>query len=180
MLDLVRQAAQCIVRAGISRLTKHGAPPFRMAASPNVSSELRVPLRNPAALRVECTKCGRRGVYYVHRLIEKHGRKGNMMKWRELLNGDCPRRDAHSLQERCDLVCPDLPEGALIEHPFVCVASRAFRVADVPWENPGYLCRCDTNRLSIIAGPCVLPFCDSHIASASVNAAPIRATAIVM
>jgi hypothetical protein len=130
-------------------------------------------------LRVECTKRSRR-VYFVHRLIEKHGRKGNMMKWRELLNGDCPRRDAHSLQERCDLVCPDLPEGALIEHPFVCVASRAFRVADVPWENPGYLCRCDTNRLSIIAGPCVLPFCDSHIASASVTAAPMRATAIVM
>jgi hypothetical protein len=21
---------------------------------------------------------------------EKHGRKGNMMKWREQLNGDCP------------------------------------------------------------------------------------------
>jgi hypothetical protein len=31
-------------------------------------------------LRVECTKCGRRGVYYVHKLIEKHGRKSNMMK----------------------------------------------------------------------------------------------------
>jgi hypothetical protein len=44
------------------------------------------------------------------RLIEKHGRKGNMMKWREQLNGDCPRRDAHSLQERCDLICPDLPK----------------------------------------------------------------------
>src|SRR5205807_1068019 len=28
MLDLVRQAAQCIVRTGISRLTKHGAPPL--------------------------------------------------------------------------------------------------------------------------------------------------------
>jgi hypothetical protein len=58
MLDLVRQAAQCIVRTGISRLTKHGAPPFRMAASPNVSSELRVPLtkghgmlRRPAVTR---------------------------------------------------------------------------------------------------------------------------------
>jgi hypothetical protein len=35
-------------------------------------------------LRVECT-CSRRGVYYLHRLIEKHGRKGNMMKWREQL-----------------------------------------------------------------------------------------------
>jgi hypothetical protein len=60
-------------------------------------------------LRVEC-KCSRRGVYYVHRLIEKHGRKANLMKWKEQLNGDCPRRDAHSLQERCDLICPDLPK----------------------------------------------------------------------
>jgi hypothetical protein len=25
-------------------------------------------------LRVECTKCSRRGVYYVYRLIEKYGR----------------------------------------------------------------------------------------------------------
>jgi hypothetical protein len=49
-------------------------------------------------------------VYYVHRLIEKHGRKANMMKWREQLNGDCPKRDALSLYERCDLICPDLPK----------------------------------------------------------------------
>jgi hypothetical protein len=42
--------------------------------------------------------------------IEKHGRKANLMKWKEQLNGDCPRRDAHSLQERCDLICPDLPK----------------------------------------------------------------------
>jgi hypothetical protein len=39
------------------------------------------------------------GVDDVHRLIELHGRKANMVKWKELLNGDCPRRDAHSLQE---------------------------------------------------------------------------------
>jgi len=56
-------------------------------------------------LRVECTKCVRKGRY-----IEKYGRKANMMKWKEQLNGDCPRRDAHSMAERCDLVCPDLPE----------------------------------------------------------------------
>jgi hypothetical protein len=35
---------------------------------------------------------------------------GNMMKWREQLNGDCPRRDAQSISERCDLRCPDLPK----------------------------------------------------------------------
>jgi hypothetical protein len=61
-------------------------------------------------LRVECTKCPRKGRYQVHKLIAKHGRKGNMMKWKEQLNGDCLRRDAPSLHERCDLVCPNLPK----------------------------------------------------------------------
>jgi hypothetical protein len=61
-------------------------------------------------LRVDCTKCARKGRYSVRRLIEKHGRKANMMKWMEQLNGDCPRRDAHSLHERCNLICPDLPK----------------------------------------------------------------------
>ena len=44
------------------------------------------------------------------KLIEKYGRKGNMMKWREVLNADCPKRDATGLHNRCDLVCPDLPK----------------------------------------------------------------------
>src|SRR5262249_20833837 len=34
---------------------------------------------------------GRKGRYQVHKLIAKYGRRGNMMKWREQLNGDCPR-----------------------------------------------------------------------------------------
>jgi hypothetical protein len=42
-------------------------------------------------LRVECRRCARKGRYQVHKLIEKYGRKGNMMKWKEQLNGDCPR-----------------------------------------------------------------------------------------
>jgi hypothetical protein len=61
-------------------------------------------------LRVECTKCDRHGLYYVHRLIERYGRHGNMSKWMSNLKGDCPRRDARSLHERCDLICPDLPK----------------------------------------------------------------------
>jgi hypothetical protein len=61
-------------------------------------------------LRVVCTKCTRKGRYSVRRLIEKYGRKANMMVWKEQLNGDCPRRDAHGMHERCDLICPDLPK----------------------------------------------------------------------
>jgi hypothetical protein len=48
-------------------------------------------------LRVECTKCARKGRYSVRKLIEKYGRRANLMKWKEQLNGDCPRRDALSL-----------------------------------------------------------------------------------
>jgi hypothetical protein len=61
-------------------------------------------------LCVECTKCARKGRYSVRGLIQKYGSKANMMKWKEQLNGDCPKRDAHGLHERCDLICPDLPK----------------------------------------------------------------------
>ena len=61
-------------------------------------------------LRVECTRCDRRGLYLVRKLIERHGRNGNLMVWRDMLNADCPKRDATGLHDRCDMVCPDLPK----------------------------------------------------------------------
>jgi hypothetical protein len=61
-------------------------------------------------LRVECTRCQRKGNYHVHKLIEKYGREAKMVEWKELLNSDCPKRDAPQLHDRCDLICPDLPK----------------------------------------------------------------------
>jgi hypothetical protein len=61
-------------------------------------------------VRVECSKCERKGRYQVHKLIAKYGRSGNMMKWKEQLNSDRAKLDAPSLHERCDSVCPDLPK----------------------------------------------------------------------
>ena len=52
-------------------------------------------------LRVECTKCDRKGRYSV-------ATQGKSDVWREMLNADCPRRDAR-IHDRCDLVCPGLP-----------------------------------------------------------------------
>jgi hypothetical protein len=60
-------------------------------------------------LRVEWTRCHRKGRYSVRRLIDKYGRHGNMMKWCEMLNANCPKRDAPQLRERCG---PDLPRSA--------------------------------------------------------------------
>jgi len=51
-------------------------------------------------LRVECTRCQRKGRYIVAKLIEKYRRRGNMMKRKEQLNGDCPKRDAHERHGR--------------------------------------------------------------------------------
>ena len=34
-------------------------------------------------LRVECTRCPRKGRYSVRGLVDQHGRDGSMMKWRE-------------------------------------------------------------------------------------------------
>jgi hypothetical protein len=48
-------------------------------------------------------------------LSEKYGRKANMMKWKEQLNGDCPNRDAHGMHERCDLICPRSAQRSLID-----------------------------------------------------------------
>jgi hypothetical protein len=52
-------------------------------------------------LRVECARCERKGRYSVRRLIEKYGRNANMMKWKEQLNGDCPKRDAVPICRGC-------------------------------------------------------------------------------
>ena len=59
-------------------------------------------------LRVECTRCGRKGRYNVAKLIEKHGRRANLTRWVSDLKGDCPKREVHALHERCDVICPDL------------------------------------------------------------------------
>jgi hypothetical protein len=60
-------------------------------------------------LRVECTKCDRKARYHVPKLIEKYGRMGNMMKWREMLNADCPKRDARVQDPLRPGLPPDLP-----------------------------------------------------------------------
>jgi hypothetical protein len=59
-------------------------------------------------LQIECTRCARRKQYSVAKLIAQHGHRGNMSKWVSDLSGDCPKRNAPQLHERCDLICPDL------------------------------------------------------------------------
>jgi len=59
-------------------------------------------------LNVECTKCARKGRYRVAKLIEKYGRKANMMKWKEQLNGELSEgatRDCTIAATWCAPIC---------------------------------------------------------------------------
>jgi hypothetical protein len=70
----------------------------------------------------------RKGRYHVHKLIEKYGRQGNMMKWREMLSADCPKRDGRPNDDRCDLVCPDLSKVLMV------AAVQLRKIAPLRWE----------------------------------------------
>jgi hypothetical protein len=59
-------------------------------------------------LRVECTWCGRKGRYHEADREIRTPRPHDEMAHQ--LNGDCSKRDAAQLHERCDLICPDLPK----------------------------------------------------------------------
>jgi hypothetical protein len=61
-------------------------------------------------LRIECTRCKRKGRYIVAKLLAQYGYRGNLSKWVSDLKGDCPRRNAAQMDERCELICPDLPK----------------------------------------------------------------------
>ena len=61
-------------------------------------------------LRIQCTRCSRKGRYNVDKLVAQYGQRGNMSKWLSDLKGDCPKQNARQPHERCDLICPDLPK----------------------------------------------------------------------
>jgi hypothetical protein len=61
-------------------------------------------------LVVECSKCERRGVYPVRRLIERHGTDAKLTDWKDAITADCPRRIKASYSDQCGASCPDLPK----------------------------------------------------------------------
>ena len=61
-------------------------------------------------LNVECDKCGRRGRYRLHRLIERYGIDAKLFDWSDQITVDCPRKRAKNLNDICGARCPDLPK----------------------------------------------------------------------
>ncbi len=55
-----------------------------------------------------CGRCDRRGSLNTARLLGEHGPGAAMGAVMRAQVGDCPKRDAAQIQERCDPYCPDL------------------------------------------------------------------------
>jgi hypothetical protein len=60
-----------------------------------------------AMLEIACSRCERRGRLQMDRLIERHG-DTELPELGCVLAGDCPRAEAASISDRCDVFFPKL------------------------------------------------------------------------
>jgi hypothetical protein len=61
-------------------------------------------------LYVHCSKCSRAGRYRVQHLIEERGRNARLIDWLDELTADCPKKQAHNMNDPCGARFPDLPK----------------------------------------------------------------------
>jgi len=60
-------------------------------------------------LTLVCTRCERRGVYSVARLMAKHG-DARLTDLRSFLTADCPKREMRSIHAQCEALFDPAPE----------------------------------------------------------------------
>jgi hypothetical protein len=58
-------------------------------------------------LNVECDKCGRKGRYHLHGLIECYGIDAKLFDWSDEITADRPRKQAMNLGDLCGARYPD-------------------------------------------------------------------------
>jgi hypothetical protein len=67
-----------------------------------------VAARGAVMIELRCGQCDQHGRLSVARLLAEHGPDAAMGAVMRAKVGDCPRRDAVQIQDRCDPYCPDL------------------------------------------------------------------------
>jgi hypothetical protein len=65
---------------------------------------------NVTMLEIACSKCDRRGLMRLDRLIEEHEAGIELPVLGQLLAGDCPRARSTSINDRCGVNFPQLPD----------------------------------------------------------------------
>lgn len=60
-------------------------------------------------LEIACSRCERRGLLRLDRLIEEHGADMGLPVLGQILARDCPYAASTSIQDRCGVCFPQLP-----------------------------------------------------------------------
>ena len=61
-------------------------------------------------LEIACSRCDRRGLLRLDRLIEEHGGGMGMTVLGEILAGNCPKARTVSINDWCGVNFPQLPD----------------------------------------------------------------------
>jgi hypothetical protein len=126
-------------------------------------------VRKLDVLVVECQKCGRRGRYSIGRLIERQGRDGKVIDWKDELTADCPHGRSRATlvinAGHAALICRRCCEGASGQMPDVDLGAltrslyaRRHEAVAVPFEvrimasGPPQEHECHSNARSLRAG----------------------------
>jgi len=59
---------------------------------------------------VHCPKCSRAGRYRVQHLIKERGGDAKLIDWLDEITADCPKKQAHDMNDPCGARFPDLPK----------------------------------------------------------------------
>lgn len=89
-------------------------------------------------LRVECTRCDRKGQYPVAKLLAELGPDAMLTYWRERIIADCPKQQSVSNYDRCGAHCPDLRKVFPAKPVDPSASESAQKVKRRgPWSDPG-------------------------------------------
>jgi hypothetical protein len=69
-----------------------------------------VAARGARMIELRCGRCDRHGRLSVQRLLAQYGANAPVRSAMQDQIGDCPKRNATQIQERCDLYCPTLAQ----------------------------------------------------------------------
>jgi hypothetical protein len=64
--------------------------------------------RGAEMIEIRCGRCDRSGRLSVVRLLAEYGPQTPVWEIMDAQIGDCPKREAHNIAERCSVHCPDL------------------------------------------------------------------------
>jgi hypothetical protein len=69
----------------------------------------------------------------VQHLIEERGRNAKLIDWLDEITADCPKKQAHNMNDPCGARCPDLPR--VFQTAKLSLVSRAHSLGYIP--SPG-------------------------------------------